>query len=145
MMDIASRDDLSSQDRADLERLAAEVFRGEGRTLRVSLCLVGEAEIHEVNREFLEHDHPTDVIAFDLRGEGPGGPEDVDGEIIVNLDLARTEGNRRGHGAHAELLLYVAHGLLHLLGHDDATSAERERMMGLQRRYLDALGVHIDS
>jgi probable rRNA maturation factor len=119
-----------------LARLEDVVFAGEGHRMAVSLVIIDDAGIRRVNRDHLDHDWPTDVIAFDLR-EGPdeGGPA---GEILVNAEQAEREARGGGWSPESELLFYVAHGLLHLLGYDDATPEERSHMHRLQRDYLGA-------
>jgi probable rRNA maturation factor len=127
------------------EALAAAIFAGEGERLRVSVVVIDDEAMAELHGQ--THDDPTttDVISFDLRGDGPGEdcPDDVDGELVVNGPMAAREAAERGHGAEAELLFYVAHGLLHLLGHDDQTDADREQMHALQRHYLSAIGISV--
>lgn len=144
-MELSIQDETVVLDPERLAALEAAVFAGEGRTLRVSLGVVGDAEIQRVNREFLDHDWETDVIAFDLADDASGAPDDLDGEILVNAQQAAREGATRRHGPEAELLFYVAHGLLHLLGYDDASPEDRQDMHARQATYLAHLGIEIDS
>lgn len=106
----------------------------------ISLAIVDDLEIRRVNRMFLGKDRPTDVISFlydDVdagnRGAAPEGPF---GEIVVSAECALREARARGIGAAEELERYAIHGLLHILGYDDATSPGRRRMRALERRYL---------
>ena len=144
-MQLTIEHDAVPIDEALLERLAETIFAREGRSLRVSIVVVDDETIAAIHDESMGDPSVTDVIAFDLSGEG--SPEDceddVDGEIIVNADLAQREAAERGHAPEAELLFYVAHGLLHLLGHDDATPGERTAMHAKQREYLSAVGVTV--
>ena len=122
-----------------LQRVERAGFEGEGASLAVSVVVVGDEESRRVNHAHLGHDYETDVIAFDLTGDQvEPGPE---GEIYVNADLAAREALERGHDPFSELAFYVAHGLLHLLGYDDASDAERAHLHSLQRRYLEVAGV----
>jgi probable rRNA maturation factor len=75
------------------------------------------------------------VLSF-LLDSGPGW---LDGEIIISADTAATQAPQYGSSAEAELLLYVIHGALHLVGYDDTTATERKRMLARQRRYLRRL------
>ena len=124
-----------------LARVEEAVFGGEGQSLEVSVVVVGDAESREVNMAHLAHDYETDVIAFDLTDDGFPDAPGPDGEIYVNAELAVREADERGCDPFSELAFYLAHGLLHLLGYDDASEAERLEMHALQRRYLEAAGV----
>ncbi len=102
------------------------------------LILVDDAAMSRVNREALGHAGPTDVITLEylpLPLE-PGGPS---AEIVVNLDAAGRAGPPHGWSASCELALYVAHGIDHLCGLDDATPAQRARMRRRERRWLAEL------
>lgn len=134
-VEFAVRDRSVVLDEAEVERLCRRILEGEGGDLSLSIVILGDDEIRRLNREFLGHDYAADVIAFDLRGEG--GP---DGELFVNGELARREARERGHAPEAELLFYIAHGVLHLLGYDDAADSDRVRMHEIQAKYLRILG-----
>ena len=71
-----------------------------------------DGEIRRLNRQFLERDRATDVIAFS--GEG-----DLLGEIAVSIDTARRQARARGVSLESELKLLAVHGFLHLTGYDD--------------------------
>lgn len=123
-------------DEHEVMRVVAAVLEAEGESRALSVVVVDDATIHDVNRRFLDHDYPTDVIAFDLGDDDPG----VDGEVVVSWDTARREAGERGIKAGSELLLYCVHGTLHLLGYDDKEPAQRERMHARQRELLAELG-----
>ena len=98
----------------------------------VSIVFVGRAEMRKLNRTFLKHDYVTDVLAFPM-GDG------LLGEIIVCPEVAAKEARGRKIPMREELLRYVAHGILHLLGYDDHTHRDRERMWKRQERELRRL------
>lgn len=104
----------------------------------ISIALVDDPAIAEINKTHLNHQGPTDVITFDLRDE-PAAP--VEGEIVVSIDTATRESAARGHDLSAELGLYVVHGTLHLLGYDDHEEADAARMHAREDEILTALGV----
>lgn len=108
------------------------------RSLQANISIVDDAAIHELNREQLDHDWPTDVISFVF--ESVGG--EVDGELIASADTAERLAPQAGWPAADELLLYVIHGLLHLSGLDDIDPADRQRMRQAERECLLAVGVH---
>jgi len=86
----------------------------------VEVSLVSDETIARVHGEFLSDPSPTDVITFHH------------GEILVSLDTARAAAPEAGTSVAAEVLLYMVHGLLHLMGHGDAGEEERIRMHRLQ-------------
>jgi probable rRNA maturation factor len=105
----------------------------------VSIGVVDDAEMRRLNRKFLHRRGNTDCLSFDLSDEAhPEEPRVFD--LIVNGELAIREAARRGHAAEAELALYVAHGLLHQLGFDDATAEQAERMHRREDEILQDLG-----
>jgi probable rRNA maturation factor len=103
---------------------------------RVSLALVDDRTIARLNRRFLGHRGPTDVLSF-LLERSPGY---LEGELVVGADVACRAAPRYGWSAQQELLLYVIHGALHLVGYDDAQPGERARMRRRERELLAQLG-----
>ena len=100
----------------------------------VSVILTGDALIRRVNRDFLGHDEPTDVISFTYPAL-PGPDSGPTGEVFVNVQQALRLGARYG-GAARELALYAAHGCDHLGGAEDATPGGRRRMRNRECRWL---------
>lgn len=104
---------------------------------QISLAVVDDPSMHRLNRQFLAHDYPTDVLSFVL--EQSDGY--LEGEVIVSADRARAECQRYGWGPVEELLLYVVHGVLHLAGYDDLQPAPRRRMRRQEKACLARLGI----
>ena len=98
----------------------------------VSLAVVDDPTMHDLNRQYLDHDYPTDVLSFVLEQE----EGKLIGEVIVSSDTAAKEAGRFGWSVDDELLLYVTHGVLHLVGFDDTTDAARREMREQERRFL---------
>jgi len=114
----------------------ARVLDGEGFTVTdLSVVLADHATVRALNRDWLGHDYDTDVVSFPL-DEAAATRREVDGEIYVDLDTAAERAPEFGATMEAEALRYVVHGLLHLLGHDDATDEGRAAMRRLEDRYL---------
>ncbi len=80
---------------------------------------------------------PTDVLTFDLRDDGDA--EAIEGEVVVSVETARREAVHRRLPEAAEILRYVIHGTLHLVGYDDATPARRRRMRAREDSVLKEL------
>jgi probable rRNA maturation factor len=136
---IASPQEIVPIDRPRLKEVARTVLEGEGVTAAaVSLAFVDNATIHRLNRQFLNHDEPTDVISFPLSGRGA---KTLEGEIVVGAEVARARAADLRHDEQQELALYVIHGLLHLCRHDDTTDAATRRMRARERHYLRLLGL----
>ena len=100
------------------------------------MALVGDAEMAVLNERFLGSDAVTDVLAFPYESEG----KFINGEIVANAELAVRESAARPHGAADELMLYVVHGLLHLLGYDDDSPEATQRMRRREQDILRAAG-----
>jgi probable rRNA maturation factor len=102
----------------------------------ISLAVVDDPAMHRLNRQFLEHDYPTDVLSFVL--------EDMDsrleGEVIISADTAATEAAEHGWSTAAEMLLYVVHGTLHLVGYRDKSPDEMAEMRAAEAKYLAQFG-----
>lgn len=103
----------------------------------ISLAIVDDATIRRLNRQYLAHDRPTDVLSFLLQPRESG----LEGEVIVSAETAAACGPRLGWPAADELLLYAVHGVLHLLGYDDQSAADRARMRARERDHLGRLGL----
>jgi probable rRNA maturation factor len=108
----------------------------------VSIGVVGDERMRELNEKHLHHKGSTDCLSFDLSGGvEPGQPRVFD--LVVNGELAAREAAQRGHSGQAELALYVAHGLLHQLGFDDAAPEQARRMHRMEDEILQDLGYGI--
>lgn len=103
----------------------------------VSVAVVDDETIHELNRQFLAHDYPTDVLSFTLEDDPPR----LEGEIIVSVDTARQNALEAGWSADDELLLYVIHGTLHFAGYLDKSPDDYAEMRSAEAMVLDRLGV----
>ena len=124
----------SCPDHTRLSRLAALVFSGEKHTLASLGIVFGNHEtVLALNNTWLGHDWHTDVISF-LLEEDP-----VEGEIYIDVETAQEQHEEFGVTIHQELERYAVHGMLHLCGHDDATTEQRDAMRSLEDRYLTLL------
>lgn len=118
-----------------LTELTVRVMNGENVTfLQVGIILADHEIVTDLNRRFLDHDRPTDVLSFRLNDEAP-----LEGEVYVDVETAAERCEEFGTTPADEILRYVVHGLLHLAGYDDSTAEERTRMQVLEDRYLSGL------
>jgi probable rRNA maturation factor len=137
-IEISNRQAAVAVDRERMRQAAESILRDAGVTdARLSLAVVDDATIHRLNRQYLNHDYPTDVLSFLLEREG----ERLEGEVIASADTAVRTAAEYSWPPGDELLLYVIHGTLHLVGHDDASPSQRTAMQREERRYLVQFGL----
>ncbi len=136
---IASPQELVPIDRARFRAIVRTVLDGEGvAAAEISLAFVDNPTIHQLNRRYLQHDEPTDVLSFPL---SEAGAKKLAGELVLGVEVAQAEAAERGHDVQIELALYVIHGLLHLCGEDDKSPDAARRMRQRERHYLTKLGL----
>ena len=124
-------------DRRLLRRAARSVLREAGvRKARISVAVVDDVTIARLNWQYLRHRGPADVLSF-LLDESDG----LEGEVIVGVQTALRTAPQYGWPPHDELVLYVVHGMLHLVGHDDTTAALRKEMEQKETDILKGLGI----
>jgi probable rRNA maturation factor len=125
-----------------LERAARTVLELSGSPdADLTIVLVDDARIQALNRDFLAHDAPTDVLSFPADEPDPETGRLYLGDVVISLARAAEQARERGHAFEAEMQLLVVHGVLHLLGHDHAEAGEKERMWAAQAGALERLGV----
>ncbi len=107
----------------------------------LTIMLTDDARIQALNREFLGHDAPTDVLSFPADEPDPETDRRYLGDIVLSLPRAAEQAGERGHSLEAEVQLLVVHGVLHLLGHDHADEAEKASMWAAQAAILETLGI----
>lgn len=147
-IEIANTQDCLEIDEAALRRVAERTLAGERvAEARISVGLVGNSAIRELNRRYLGHDRETDVLSFLLECEGGpgetparepprGAGKRIEGEVIVSAEMARRRAAEFHWSPRDELILYLVHGLLHLAGYDDRSEGERRVMRSRERAML---------
>ena len=105
----------------------------------LSLVLVSDRVMHDLNRDWRGKDRPTDVLAFAQNEAGPA-PDGLLGDVVISVDTARRQATSLGHSLVVEVDRLLVHGLLHLLGYDHERSpAEARRMQRKERAVLRAI------
>jgi probable rRNA maturation factor len=117
-----------------------------GDNVEVSITLVDDATIHELNREHRSVDRPTDVLSFSqLEGEEmaalPEGEAILLGDIVISIERCAAQAEDYGHSFDRELGFLVGHGMLHLLGYDHQTPEDEAVMMAKTEEILGELGL----
>ena len=111
------------------------VFEGEKNQrkvseIKVNVIYLNDDEIHNMNKEFLSHDYPTDVITFTLE-ENP-----LEGEIYIGAGVAKDQAREYRVSVRNECLRLAVHGALHLCGYEDNTDKKRQEMHLLENKYM---------
>lgn len=119
------------------------------KSVDLGINLVAAPEMTRINETFLQHAGSTDVITFDYCEAGTqnlklgtGNSElgtSIHGELFICVDEAILQARRFRTTWQSEVVRYIVHGLLHLLGHDDHRPADRRQMKRAENRLLQAL------
>lgn len=129
----------SCPDEASLKNAAEKTLRLEKikKGASLNILLTGDKRIQRLNRQFLGRDEPTDVIAFGMKRGGH--LKGFIGDIVVSVETAECNSRRFNTTKRKEILLYIIHGILHLLGYGDETKKETRIIQERQNRILDAI------
>ena len=135
-------------DRRTLRQVCEAALGGEGVTGQVvlTLTLVDDDEIREINRRHRNIDRPTDVLSFplvdgtDAFALPPGAPREL-GDVVVSYPRAVAQAEEYGHSVERELAYLVIHGVLHILGHDHHVPAEQAIMRAREEAALSVVGL----
>lgn len=103
----------------------------------ISIAFVDDPAIRDLNKQYLNHDYETDVISFVLEESETS----LTGQLLVSTDTAVKMGQQIGVPTEHEVLLYVIHGMLHLVGFDDTDPESAEKMRAAEADYLDRFGI----
>jgi probable rRNA maturation factor len=133
-----------SLDPAFIEEAAQSALQagGASTTADLTVVLTDDAQLHQLNQQFLGIDAPTDVLSFPAGEVDPDTERPYLGDVIISLERAQVQAG--DHTLEDELRLLVVHGVLHLLGHDHLEQGEKETMWEIQREVLRLLGCEIN-
>lgn len=132
----------------ELQKVILKVVKSAEKIMRLpahtelSVMLVDNVYIQDLNMMYRQQNVPTDVLSFAMNetmSEEPGYEDEevnVLGDIVVSLEQAVLQSEEYGHKLERELGFLVAHGILHLLGYNHESEAETQAMEGLQERIL---------
>lgn len=105
----------------------------------ISIAIVDDPTIRQLNKQYLDHDYETDVLSFVLGHDDETG--ELEGQLIVSTDTAARLAEEVGGTMEQELLLYVVHGTLHLVGYNDKDPSDACEMRDAEKRYLESFGL----
>lgn len=127
-----------------------------GDDFEVSVTIVDNEKIQEINREYRSIDKPTDVISFaiedndakdfevffdDFLIEDEVAIPRLLGDIFISIDKAKEQASEYGHALNREIGFLAVHGFLHLNGYDHQTEAQEKEMFSLQEEILEENGL----
>lgn len=140
---IANRQERLSIDPARLREAVIAVWQAErdGSTAaraEITVAIVDDPTIAQLHERFLGDPSPTDVLTFVMEDT----PSKLEADVVVGADTAIAEAEEYGWSPADELLLYVIHGVLHLMGYDDTTPQRLAAMRSAETRHLAAFGLN---
>ncbi len=150
MLDFTFQDELQTSpfDRAHFERIiwiALRYLELHEYTVGISLRMVSEDEMRELNKTYRNKDVPTDVLSFPIYDGLVDSKMPIHdilelGDLVICMSVASEKAKAHGKSLEDEVSFLVVHGLLHLLGYDHERSAEEEeRMFAIQDKILALL------
>ena len=131
-----------------LRAVCAAALAGEGvsGSVVLTVTLVDDDEMREINRRHRDVDRPTDVLSFPLIDDAdafalpPGIPREL-GDVVVSYPRAVAQAEEYGHSVARELAYLIVHGVLHILGHDHEVPAEQAVMRAREEATLTVVGL----
>ena len=128
-----------------LKQIVEELFAElEITSAELGIHLVGAKKMAQVNRQFLGHEGSTDVITFDhssANSQLPSPNSPIYGELFICVDEAVAQAKEFGTDWSSEVVRYLVHGVLHLLGYDDLQPDLRRAMKREENRLLRRLEI----
>ena len=124
-----------------IEEVLNDEFESE-KPVYLSVALVGNEDIHRINKDFRDKDQPTDVISFAYHETDDYmiGPYDTLGDIIISLERVEDQAKDYNHSFRREFYYVLTHGLLHLLGYDHIEEEDKKEMRIREEEILGKFG-----
>ena len=126
-------------DRNKIIKCAEHVLKAMAEDdVELSLVLVNDMYIRNLNWKYRRKDSATDVLAFPMRdSRGLSGP--VLGDVVISVETAKREAKKRKKDFQEEFDLYFVHGILHLLGYDDEKPRAKKKMKAKEKELMESL------
>ncbi len=116
------------------------------KNTEVSIMIVDNSYIQELNFIYRQQNRPTDVLSFAMNELSDDEPDydsseelNILGDIVLSLEQASLQSNEYGHSLERELGYLVAHGMLHLMGYDHETDEEARVMRSLEEKIMQTV------
>ncbi|MDO8603352.1 MAG: rRNA maturation RNase YbeY [Candidatus Omnitrophota bacterium] len=138
-LDIQNLQNIAKIDKSKIIECARRVLNALGESeAELSLVLVNDMYIRNLNWKYRRNDSATDVLAFPMR-DSRGLSGVVLGDVVISVETARKEAKKRKKDLQDELDLYFVHGILHLLGYDDEKPRARKKMKDKEKELMENL------
>ena len=150
LIDNRTNFELTDEIKETLEKVCLKSLQYEefNEDCEISLSIVTNDEIHDINKQFRNIDSPTDVLSFPQLTFEEGEDADVNengeivlGDIIISIDRAKEQAEEYGHSLKRELAFLSVHSMLHLMGYDHMVPEEEEDMFRRQKEILIEAGI----
>ena len=122
-----------------IKQVVEEVLGKKSSSAKLSIAFVDNNEIKKLNKKYFDSDDVTDVIAFPLDNHKNA----LNGEIVISVETAVDTAVKENVDVEGEIVLYVVHGLLHLLGYSDVNREDAIIMHEKESKILKALGYNM--
>ena len=106
--------------------------------LIVSVAFIGDKKMRQLNKQYRKKDKTTDVLSF-VTDKKFLSTENYLGEIIINYQQIKRQAKKYKKSVKQELVFILVHGLLHLVGYDDLTEKQRQKMINLANNFISTL------
>lgn len=138
-IEIANQQQLEFDQQPLLES-AKMIMEDHGLTRgEISIAIVNDPSMKTLNKQYLDHDYETDVLSFVM--DADPATHRLDGQLIVSAETAKRVADELDISMDDELLLYVIHGMLHLVGLRDQDPESATLMRSAEANYLARFGV----
>ena len=139
---VLNRQNRVPVDRRKFGMAARRILKALGyEGYELTVVLVDDLEITRLNRQYLRHNRPTNVISFPMMD---GTPESlrsrVLGDVVISAETAQRDAGEAGEKTGDEILFLMIHGILHLTGYDhEGSAAERRKMETKEKEFFERL------
>lgn len=123
-----------------VEQSVRAILRHEGftddRPASVTILLTDDERLRQLNRDYADEDHVTDVLSFEAKPDdgfpafAEDDPDESIGDIAISIPQTQRQASEKSVAFERELAMLAIHGTLHLLGYDHATPGEEREMFG---------------
>ena len=150
LIDNRTNFELTDEIKETLEKVCLKSLQYEefNEDCEISLSIVTNEEIHDINKQFRNIDSPTDVHSFPQLTFEEGEEADVNengeivlGDVLISIDRAKEQAEEYGHSLKRELAFLSVHSMLHLMGYDHMVPEEEEDMFRRQKEILIEAGI----